>query len=227
MTASTSSTAQTKNLFLLDDLEDVEITGKLAEADVSALHAVADWMTTFIAKPHKDLGRAGTVCPFVPGALERRTLWLAPEQTAGRSVSEVATIIGDYKRVLLHAQPTEGDDVSYKALMVVFTDLPADRAQDFFNDVEQDIKVPSYVDDGVVLGEFYESNEGTAIYNPNFRPFTPPVPFLLMRLTVISDWKFFLDDEAWLSRWARRFGESAVHALADELRGLPWRTSRA
>jgi hypothetical protein len=79
------------------------------------------------------------------------------------------------------------------------------------------------VDDGVVLGAFYASNEGTAIYNPSLRPFTSPVPFLLLRPAVISDWKFFVDNEDWLNKWARRFGESAVQALAEQLRRTNWR----
>jgi hypothetical protein len=73
-----SMPAQTTNLFLLGDLEDVSRTRKLAESDLNALRAVADWTTTFVARPHKDLGRTGPVCPFVPVALERKTLWLAP-----------------------------------------------------------------------------------------------------------------------------------------------------
>jgi hypothetical protein len=77
-----------------------------------------------------------------------------------------------------------------------------------------------------VLGGFYESNEGSAIYNPGLRPFTAPVPFLLMRQAVISDWKFFLDNEDWLNLWARRYGESTVRALAEELHPLPWRARR-
>jgi hypothetical protein len=40
---------------------------------------------------------------------------------------------------------------------------------------------------------------------------------------VISDWKFFLDNEEWLNLWARRYGESAVQALAEELRRTNWR----
>jgi hypothetical protein len=43
-----------------------------------------------------------------------------------------------------------------------------------------------------------------------------------MRLAVISDWKFFLGNEDWLSIWVRRFGESAVQALAEELRSVNW-----
>jgi hypothetical protein len=68
----------TTSLFLLEDLEDVGKTSELAEGELTALQAVADWIKTYVVTPHKDLGRAGPVCPFVPGALERRTLWLAP-----------------------------------------------------------------------------------------------------------------------------------------------------
>jgi hypothetical protein len=217
--------AQTTNLFLLEDLEDVGRTSELAESDLAALHAVADWIKTYVVKPHKDLGRAGPVCPFVPVSLERRTLWLAPEQIADRDVPDVVELIDGYQRLFLDAQPTDGDDAN-KVVVVVFTDLSADRAQGVFDDVLQHLAVPSYAEHGILFGPFHERFEGTAIYNSSFRPFQSPVPFLFVRHGVISDWKFFLDNEDWLSFWARRFGESAVHALAEELRRLPWRVGR-
>ncbi len=216
----------TTDLFLLEDLEDVGRTSELAESDLDALHAVADWIKTFVVRPHEDLGRAGPVCPFVPGALERKTLWLAAEQIADRGVPHVVELMNGYKSLFLDAEPTDGDDADYKVIVVVFTDLSADRAQGVFDTVLQQLAVPSYVEDGIVWGPFYEGNEGTAIYNARFRPFQSPVPFLFVRQEVISDWKFFLDKEDWLNLWARRFGESAVHALAEELRRLPWRTRR-
>jgi len=217
--------AQTTHLFLLEDLADVSRTRELAESALDALRAVADWIKTFVARPHKDLGRAGPVCPFVPGAWERQTLWLAPEEIADRSVQAVVQRINEYKKLFLHAQPMDGDDANSKAIVVVFTDVSADRAKDFFDDVLQHLGVLSYVEDGLVLGGVYASNEGSAIYNPSLRPFTAPVPFLLVRQAVISDWKFFVDNEDWLTLWARRSGESAVQALAEELRRLPWRTT--
>jgi hypothetical protein len=218
--------AQTTNLLLLEDLEDVGRTSELGESDRDALHAVADWIKTYVVKPHKDLGRDGPVCPFVPGALARKTLWRAPEQIADRDVPEVVELINGYQRLFLDAQPTDGDDADYKVVVVVFTDLSADRTQGVFDDVLQQLAVPSYVEDGIVFGPFYEGHEGTAIYNSSFRPFQSPVPFLFVRHGVISDWKFFLDNEEWLNLWARRYGESAVHALAEELRRLPWRVGR-
>ena len=213
-------------LFLLEDLEDASRTKELTGPDRGGLQSVADWIESFVAMPHRDLGRAGPVCPFVPGSLDRKVLWLAAEQIADRSAPAVVELMSGYIRRLLDAQPTDGDDAKYKTIIVVFPDLPPERAQGLFGDVLQQLAVPSYAQHGILFGPFYAGNEGTAIYSSSFRPFTSPVPFLFVRLGVVSDWKFFLDNEEMLSLWARRFGESAVHALAQELRRLPWNAGR-
>jgi len=88
--------AQITNLFLLEKLEGASSTRELAEGDRSALRAAADWIKTFVARPHKDLGRAGPVCPFVPVAWEHKTLWLAAERSAGRSAPDVIQLIDSY-----------------------------------------------------------------------------------------------------------------------------------
>jgi hypothetical protein len=67
--------------------------------------------------------------------LERKTLRLAPEQIADRDVPEVVELINGYLSLFLDAQPTDGDDASYKVVVVVFSDLSADRAQGVFDDV--------------------------------------------------------------------------------------------
>lgn len=218
--------ASNTSLFNLWDLEDPSRTSKLADNDLNALRAVAEWINTFVARPHKDLGRAGPVCPFVPRALELHTLWLAAEKVTGRSTSDLVQIIASYEKLFLETLPVAGEYADYRSIVVVFTDLSADSASDLFDAVLQQLAMPSYAGDGLVLGGFFETNEGTALYNSSLRPFTAPVPFLLIRQTVISDWKFFLDKEDWLKFWARHHEESAVPALAEELRRLPWRTSR-
>ena len=177
-------------------------------------------------KPHRDLGRPGPVCPFTVAALDQKALWLAAERSAGRSTSDVIQLIKGYQRMLLANPPVDGDAANNKSIVVVFTDLPAAQAKDFFGAALDQIGLSSYAVDGLVMGPFYEGNDGTAIYNPNFRPFTSPVPSLLMRRAVVSDWKFFLNNEAFFKLWARRYGETAVEALASELRRLPWNVSR-
>lgn len=217
--------AQTTNLFLIEDLEDLSRTRQLAEGDLDALRSIADWIKRYVVRSHELIGRAGTFCPFLPGSLERKTLWLAPEHVADGGAARVVELMDGYRRRLLEAGATEGD-VNYNVIAVVFTDLRADRAQGAFADVFEQLAVPSYVEDGVLFGPYYEGNETTAIYNPSFRPFESPVPFLFVRHGVVDDWKFFLDDQAWLKLWAQRYGASGAEALAEELRRLPWRTPR-
>jgi Domain of unknown function (DUF6875) len=216
----------TTNLFLLEDLEDVGRTSELAKGDLEALQAVADWIKAYVVKPHKDLGRAGPVCPFVPGAWKRKTLWLAPEQIADRSAPDVVELMDGYKSLFLNIEPIDGDDGMYKVIVVVFTDLSADRAQGVFDDVLEHLAIPSYAESGILFGPFHERFEGTAIYNSSFRPFRSPLPFFFVRHGVISDWKFFLDNEEWLNLWTSRFGEPPVQALAEEVRRPPWGAGR-
>ena len=214
------------NLLLLEELDNPSRTKDLADGEVDALRAVGNWVTTFVANPHKDLGRSGPVCPFVPGSLERNTLWLAPEEVGERNVPDVVELLKSYQRLFENAQPTDGDDATYKSIVVVFTDLPEERADDFLGDVLEHLAGPSYAKDGFVMGGFHEESAGTAIYNASFRPFRSPVPFVLMRQGVVGDWKFFLDNEDMLNVWAQRYGDSGAQALAEEVRRLPWRVSR-
>ena len=113
---------QTANLYLLEDLDDASKTKQLAKSDLAALRTVSDWIKSFVARPHKDIGRDGPVCPFVPGALERKILWLASEHIADRSVPEVVQLMSTYKRQFLQTQPLNGDDANAKVIVVVFTD---------------------------------------------------------------------------------------------------------
>jgi hypothetical protein len=214
------------NLVHIEQLDDDTNLAGLAKSDAQALRAVALWTRTFIAKPNASLGREGPVCPFVPVALDRRVLWLAAERTSDRSTSDIIQLIQGYQQRLLNAEPPDGVAGEHKSLVVVFTDLPATEAQAFFDGVLQEIGLSSYDDLGLVMGPFFEGNEGTALYNPNFRPFTSPVPFLLIRRAVISDWKFFLNNQDFFRVWKRLYGELTIDALADELRRLPWPPGR-
>jgi hypothetical protein len=216
---------QTADLFLLDELDDAGRTSALTDGELAALRAVAGWITGYVVQPHPDLGRAGPVCPYVPGALQRGKLWLAPERIGDGDASDVEELMTRYRARFLDVQPAGGDDAAHAAIIVVFTDLPPDRAQGLFDAVLGRLAVPSYAEHGIVFGPFHEGHEGAAIYNSAFRPFRSPVPFLFVRHGVVGDWKFFLDKEEWFGLYAHRFGESAVHALGEELRRLPWRTA--
>jgi hypothetical protein len=152
--------AQSTRLLLPDDLQDAGGRSDLAATDRDALRAVWAWIEDFVARPHKDLGRAGAVCPFVPGSLERSTLWLAAEHLADLGVPEVADLMNGYKRLFLQVAPADSDDAIYKTIIVVFPDLPAERAGALFDGVLEQLADPSYVQDGSSSGRSTTATTG-------------------------------------------------------------------
>ena len=210
-------------LFLLEDLGESGRTSALPESDLAALRSVADWIKAFVIRPNDELGRPGPVCPFVPVSLERKTLWLAPQQIADRSEQQVVDVMDRYRRLLLAASPADGGDATYQVIVVVFPDLPAERAAGVFGGVLQSLAVPAYTQDEILFGPYYPGNQTPAIHNAGFHPFSSPVPFMFVRHGVVGDWEFFLDDPDATNRWGHRYQESATQALAEVLRGLPWR----
>ena len=214
----------TTDLYLLEDLEDPSRTKTLADDDLRALQAIADWIRSFVVGPHAELGRLGPVCPYVPLTLERSSLWLAIEHVADRSPSDIVELMDDYRRLLLATPPVGADDDDPKVIAVVFSDLPADRARSLFEVVLQRLALRSYRDDGVLYGPYYDGNEVPAVHNPSFRPFESPVPFVFVRSPVRGDWEFLIDSDDLMRAWAQRYGESGVLSLAAELRRFPWRS---
>src|SRR5689334_10393489 len=101
--------AQAANLFLLEDLQYISGTRELAESDRNALRAVADWTKTFVARPHKDLGRDG----LWPWNMRPFGLLLN-----GAPAGAVIQLIDGYKQLLLGAKPVDGDDANYKSIVV-------------------------------------------------------------------------------------------------------------
>jgi hypothetical protein len=75
----------TADLFLVDELDDVGRTSALAEGQLTALRAVADWIQSFVVKPHEDIGRAGL------SVRTYRQPWNAGSSGSLRSRSETAT----------------------------------------------------------------------------------------------------------------------------------------
>ena len=191
----------TKNLFLLEELEDVSRTRSLRKAI---------WMR------------------FAPSQTGSRRSWPGLTRISDALGPCVRSCLEPWSATLfgLRLSGSRTGVCQMLSSSSVVSTSGVNRAGAFFGDVLEHLAVPSYVKDGFVMGGFYEGNEGTAIYSTTFRPFTSPVPFLLVRQAVVGDWRFFLDNKDWLNLSARRYGDSGVKALAVELRRLPWRAGR-
>lgn len=152
---------------------------------------VLKWVREFIGAPHSNLGRAGSICPFVPGALNMDTIWIAEVADAEPTVESIGEIIKEYRNVFLATEPTKSPDAINKAFLVAFPTLTARGAEGaaLVDKVQYKLK-PYFVDQGMMLGEFHAMNESPGLRNPEFRPLRSPVPMLAIRLMVESDLPF-------------------------------------
>jgi hypothetical protein len=154
----------------------------------SPLRFVLDWIREFLARPHPQLGRTGSVCPFVPVALGLDTIWMAAVAEATPSFEHISAIITDYRDVFLATEPTRGPEALNKAILVVFPSLSANGADGaaVIDRVQANLK-RYFVEMGLMLGEFHAANE-----SPAFRPLRSPIPMLAIRHMVESDLPFLI-----------------------------------
>jgi hypothetical protein len=161
----------------------------------STLAGMLKWVREFIGAPHPNLGRSGSICPFVPGALNMDTIWISEVADAEPTVDSISEVIKEYRNVFLATEPTKSPDSINKAFLVAFPTLSARGAEGaaLVDKVQYRLK-PYFVDQGMMLGEFHSMNESPGLRNPDFRPLRSPVPMLAIRLMVESDLPFMTRD---------------------------------
>jgi hypothetical protein len=152
------------------------------------LAVTAAWMRRFLARPHRELGRSGPVCPFVPGAIVQDTIWLADCSLGRGERQAIIEIIGLFRDLFLNLEPKSGDAAGWKAMVIVFPNVPVEDA-DVIDSVQSELKA-RFVDAGLMIGEFHERNESPGLRNADFRPLRSPIPALAIRHMVETDLPF-------------------------------------
>jgi hypothetical protein len=152
------------------------------------LAITAKWMRRFLGRPHRELGRQGPVCPFVPGAIAQDTIWLANCSLGRGDRQAIVEIIGLFRDLYLDLEPKTGDEAQWKAMVIVFPNVAIEDAA-VIDEVQAELKA-RFVDAGLMIGEFHERNESPGLRNADFRPLRSPIPALAIRFMVETDLPF-------------------------------------
>jgi hypothetical protein len=160
--------------------------------EVDALTTVLDWVETFLAQPNPQLGREGKVCPFVPESLTRNTLQFFVVRLTEKNPNDTSTIekyVHYFRDYIVKQEQLEGKVDIFRSLIMIFPDVTVEEAPFLIDSVQKKLK-PSFVREGLMLGEFHALNDSPGLRNPEFRPLRSPVPLLAMRHMVESDLDF-------------------------------------
>ena len=157
-------------------------------ADLDAYNIISNWTRDYLAQPHSNLGRPGPVCPFTPEALLRDTLHIKVVRFVSDPSREIEQAVIAAQQAFMDLEPA-GEGAIYKAILLVFPDVALADAPVLIDATKERLK-PSFVNSGLMLGEFHESNVGPGLHNDQFQPLRSPIPMLVIRFMVSSDLVF-------------------------------------
>lgn len=164
---------------------------RLLEKDSTVLSATLNWVESYLARPHPDLGRPGPVCPFVPHALEMGTLWMRIERPDDVSIGSVARTIQRYATLFHKLPPYDVEAALFKTVVVIFPEIDAQQAGSLIDGAQKNLK-PLFVKEGLMIGEFHMENNSPGLHNESLRPLRSPYPMLAVRHMVPSDLPFLV-----------------------------------
>jgi hypothetical protein len=173
----------------LDFETDSESIAGLSALELNAFRTIVDWTRAFLCTPHADLGREGPVCPFTLPSLSQRHFWLAT--SLGQDVDEQQTgeMVERYREWFFELEPKTGPQAILKTILIVFAELTHEKARIQIENLHKRLK-PDFVRRGIMLGQFYQGCPETGLWNEHFYPLEAPLPLLVIRSMVPSDFPF-------------------------------------
>lgn len=148
------------------------------------------WINQYLARPHRDLGRTGNVCPFARPAIARDSLRIAVVRLTdqSRKKSQILDAIISYRETFLSFGAARENEM-LQAILVLFPDVQLDEAVELIDGTKEELKA-SFVERGLMLGEFHANNESPGLHNHSFRPLRSEIPMLAIRRMVATDHVF-------------------------------------
>jgi hypothetical protein len=149
-----------------------------------------EWIEYYLARPHPQLGRTGSVCPFAAPALARDSLRIAVVRLTpnGDQRTQILEAVEHYREAFL-SERASGEAHLLRSILILFPDVSLQDAPELIDRTKEELK-SSFVEQGLMLGEFHARNGSPGLHNSSFKPLRSPVPMLVIRRMVPTDFSF-------------------------------------
>ncbi|WP_280397877.1 DUF6875 domain-containing protein [Nocardia carnea] len=167
------------------------------------------WIADYLGRPHPELGRAGPVCPFVRQTADHHALWAAVVRGGDDLTAEQisATVLDAHE---LYNRLRAGDSDNRRLTTV--TVFPGLTRHDRIDAVHRRHKT-AVVHDGLMLGQFYPGCRVPGLWNAEFRPLDAPLPMLVIRPMMTTDYPFLVARTDWLYAYFGKVAPQLPRAL--------------
>ena len=203
----------------LSDLRTSPLPPQVQE-NLEPIQTIVDWATDYLCRPHPELGRTGAVCPFTQPSLRRNLFFLTVMRGADLQLEDVEEVVRAYRDWFLEMPPSDPRTAQYKTVNIIFPDLPQAAWKTLIEEAQDRLK-GEYVPHGIMIGEFHPGPpEKAALWNPDFRPLRCPLPMLVIRHMVPTDFVFLKDRQDFMSAYLRLQGDRIPPKIAGDVRAV-------
>lgn len=175
------------------------------EQHIKSLTKVSYWVNDFLAKSNAGLGRSGAVCPYVQYSNEHKFFKVGIFEHLEPKQQMVIDIIRTLKDKFITMEPISEKEKKFKAITILFPNLKNDEISHIIDGVQLLLK-PEFVQQGLMIGQFYENCQQGGLRNADFRPLQSPVPLIAIRYMVETDWPFLAGDQLLEKAYETNFG---------------------
>lgn len=161
--------------------------GNIISSEIKKLYeGVLPYIKNFLCSPHPD--RKGNVCPFVPAAVKRDTIYFSYFFEDDSKVDFLQHSKDFIKKSIIFYIKKKEQSKYFGALIILF---PHDY--DILKLLEIHlINKQQCVENQLMIGALWDKNQAQSLHNPNFFPLRTPTPILVIRDLTIHD-LIFLD----------------------------------
>src|ERR1700685_183751 len=124
---------------------------------------VSEWLSSYVMQPHPDLGRRGSVCPYVAQALATDSVSLAVYHFGEKKSLERMNFAIEHGIERFRDLPAEKGDSELLSLILVFPDLG--REHWHLIDEGHRASKTKVVQEGLMLGQFHPLCDSPAAHN--------------------------------------------------------------
>ncbi|GAA5087415.1 DUF6875 domain-containing protein [Nocardia iowensis] len=148
-----------------------------------------------LVQPHPELGRDGPVCPFVRHTMARHSLWAAVVPGGDEVTVEAMTAaVDDAFEVYRALRAEAGQDARMLTCVTSFPGLTRYATIDTVHLARK----TAVVRQGLMLGQFYPGCGVSGLWNKDFHPLDAPLPMLVIRKMMNTDFPFLVERTEWL-----------------------------
>lgn len=168
---------------------------------LTEMNEACTWAQTFLTQPHAELGRSGAVCPFTKASLDKGLFWVGIAEDHFLAAESLATLMSNMASRFLELPGEQDKEAIFKTALIL---LPSITNYQII-DQAHDLLKSDFISNGLMIGQFYPGCDAPGLWNPSFHPLDAPIPMLVVRHMVATDFPFLASRRDWVERYLRKF----------------------